>query len=213
MRKIHVLLIVAALAAPVFAQTRLPEYKIAAGNWVLTADRLYQNNAAERLSKVSVRVPQKGKMVYEFNVRYEKGAEDGQGGFGVHLFADSATDVRSWGAGKSYLLWLNYDEKPVSKEIPKGFSAQIYKSVSNSKMELVQSIDLNAYAYLITPQVLASTIPVKLWVDGDTGEVRVYDPTKSDYYYFVKLGKDFSKSGDWIALRTNGMKLSVGLPR
>jgi hypothetical protein len=211
MKKYLVLMIIVAMATTVFAQPKLPEYQPAAGKWMLTADRLYQNDAAERLAKINIRIPQVGKMVYPFNARYEGGAEDGHGGFGIHLFADTAHPGRSWGSGKSYLLWINYDLKPVSKDIPKGFSAQVYRSDSHSKMTLVQSVDLNRFAYLLTPAVLANPIPIKIWVDSATGEVRFYDPTQANYYYRLDLGKDFPKIGQWVAVRTNGMKVSFGL--
>jgi hypothetical protein len=210
MKKFLVLLFVAALAAPVFAQ-QLPEYRLAVGDWLLTADRLYQNSAAEPLAKVNIRIPQRNKMVYEFNARYEGGAEDGHGGFGIHVFADSVHPGKSWGNGKSYLLWLNYDLNPKSASIPKGFSAQVYKSVSHREMTLVESVDLNAFSYLITPEVLRNPIPIKIWIDGDTGEVRFYDPTNPEYYFLIMIGKDFPKTGEWIALRTNGMKMSFGM--
>ena len=213
MKKYLVLMIIVAMATSVFAQPQLPEYQPAAGKWMLTADRLYQNDAAEKLAKINIRVPQVGKMVYEFNARYEGGAEDGHGGFGVHLFADTAHPRRSWGSGSSYLLWVNYDLNPIDKAIPKGFSAQLYRSLSHSKMELVPSVDLNKYAYLVTPAVLANPIPIKLWVDSVKGEVRFYDPTNPSYYFYLDLGKDFPKVGQWIAVRTNGMKVSFGLPR
>jgi hypothetical protein len=212
MKKYLVLMIIVAMATTVFAQPRLPEYQPAAGKWMLTADRLYQNDATEKLAKINIKVPQVGKMVYEFNARYEGGAEDGHGGFGIHLFADTAHPGRSWGSGSSYLLWVNYDMNPVSKDIPKGFSAQLYRSVSHSKMELVQSVDLNQYARLVTPAVLANPIPVKLWVDSAKGEIRFYDPTNPNYYFYLTV-KDFPKVGQWIAVRTNGMKVSFGLPR
>ena len=211
MKKALVLSLLVAIGLPAFAQMKLPEYQAAVGNWALSGNRLYQNSAAEPLAKVNIRIPQKDRMVYEFNARYEQGAEDGHGGFGIHLFADSVHPGESWGNGKSYLLWLNYDANPKSKDIPKGFSAQIYRSVSNREMQLVKSVDLNAYSYLVTPAVLKNAIPIKLWVDSATGDIRFYDPTDSNRYFYANLGKDFPKSGNWIALRTNGMKMSFGL--
>jgi hypothetical protein len=154
-------------------------------------------------------------MVYEFNARYESGAEDGHGGFGVHLFVDSAYNAASWGAGKSYLLWLNYDENPLRNSgIPAGLSAQVYRSLSNSSMTLVDSVNLNDFTYLLTDYNLSQPVPVKLWVDGSTGEVRVYDPTDPDlsyYFYFYVDPRDVPLRGDWVVLRTNGMKLSFAL--
>jgi hypothetical protein len=202
------------MAVSLFAQVQLPSYRFASGNWGFIGTRLYQNDANARLAKVNLQVPQSGPMIYEFNARYEDGAEDGQGGFGLHIFADDVYNAASWGSGKSYLLWLNYDEKPTAKGVPRGFSAQVYKSYNNSRMEIVQSFDLNQYSYLLTRENLSQPVPARIWVNGNTGEVRVYDPTDPDllnYFYFYLDGKDVPLKGNWVALRTNGIKLSFGM--
>ena len=155
-------------------------------------------------------------MIYEFNVRYEDGIQDGHGGFGIHVFANDVLNRGdAWGSGTSYLLWLNYDEKPITKGIPRGFSAQIYRSYSNSRMELVESYDLNQYAYLLTyDNCAANPVPAKIWIDGNSGEVRVYDPTDPallNYFYFYLPRGSVPLRGNWVSLRTNGLKLSFGM--
>jgi len=197
------------LGVSLFAQVQLPEYHFASGSWVLSGDRLFQNDANARLAKVNIRAPQSGPMIYEFNVRYEKGIEDGHGGFGIHIFVDNVVNRASWGSGASYLLWLNYDDRPITRGIPAGFSAQVYRSVSNSYMELLESFDLNEFAYLLTYENAAYPVPVKIWADGNTGEVRVYDPTDPDYYWYFYIGRNIR--GNWISLRTNGLSLSFGM--
>lgn len=210
MKKALVLLVLVGLLVPVFAaEGSLPEYQFAQGEWALIGDRLYQMDSDDPLAKVNIQIPQKGSMVYEFNVRYEGGAEDLHGGFGLHVFADSAHPRKSWGSGKSYLLWLNYDSNPVSDDIPAGFSAQVYKSVSHTRMDLVKSIDLNRYAYLLTPSNLDLKVPAKIVVNGDTGMVKVYSPMDPNYYFYFYLD-DKAMEGDWIALRSNGLSLSFG---
>ncbi|MDR0561457.1 MAG: hypothetical protein LBG73_02065 [Spirochaetaceae bacterium] len=198
-------------AAGLFAQ-QLPEHRFVSGNWNVQGGRVYQNDAKARLAKVNIKAPQSGSMLYDFNARYEEGAEDGQGGFGIHIFADSAFNGPSWGCGKSYLLWLNYDEKPLNNSgIQPGLTGQVYRSLSNTKMELMYSVDLNQYADLLTPDNLSEPVPFKIWVNGDTGEVRVYDPTDpyfSTYYYFTVDKKDLPLKGDWVTIRTNGIKMS-----
>jgi hypothetical protein len=199
---------------PAFAQTEVPEHSFASGSWRFTGSRLYQNDANARLAKVNFKVPQSGIMLYEFNVKYEGGGEDGQGGVGIHIFVDTAVNNATWGAGKSWLLWLNYDKKPLSKDIPAGLSAQIYRSVSNSQMELVHSIPLTRYERLLTKENTASPITFRIIANGNTGEVRVYDPTdpnKRRYYNFFIDKKDLPLKGSYVALRTNGIKLSFAL--
>lgn len=202
------------IVMPAFAQTKAPEHSFASGSWRFTGPRLYQNDANARLAKVNFKVPQSGIMLYEFNVKYEGGGEDGHGGFGIHIFMDTAVNNATWGAGKSWLLWLNYDKRPLSKDIPAGLSAQVYRSVSNSQMELVHSIPLARYESLLTKENAASPIPFRIIANGDTGEVRVYDPTdpnKRRYYNFFIDKKDLPLKGSYVALRTNGIKLSFAL--
>ncbi|MDR2049564.1 MAG: hypothetical protein LBP69_08940 [Treponema sp.] len=206
MKKGFFLTLLAVAAVSLFAQTRLPEYHFASGSWSFSGERLYQNDARARLAKINFRLPQSGLMLYEFDARYESGAEDGHGGVGLHIFADSALNRASWGAGRSYLLWLNYDERPINRDIPSGLSAQVYRSYTNSRMDLVQSFDLNRYTGLLTRENLAYPVHFKIFADGNTGEVQIYDPTVEDTYYVLNL--DLPSRGDWIALRTNGLKAS-----
>ena len=219
MKRIVLFLAIMCAAVCLFAQVQLPEHQFASGQWSFVGSRLFQNDAKAGLAKMNLRAPQSGAMIYEFNVRYVDGLQDGHGGFGLHVFVDNAYNGRSWGAGKSYLLWLNYDEKPVTRGFIPGFSAQIYKSLTNSYMELVQSFDLNWVFDVFSPAdilyyAMYETVPVKIWINGDTGEVRVYDPSTPalDYYFYFFIDKkDLPLRGNWVALRTNGVKLSFGL--
>jgi hypothetical protein len=206
MKKSFFLMLLAVLAVSLFAQAQLPEYHFASGSWLFSGERLYQNDARARLAKINIRIPQSDLMLYEFDARYESGAEDGHGGLGLHIFADSALNRASWGAGRSYLLWLNYDERPANRDIPSGLSAQVYRSYTNSRMDLVQSFDLNYYAELLTQENLAYPVHFKIFVNSNTGEIQVYDPTVEDVYYVLNL--DLPSRGDWIALRTNGLTAS-----
>jgi hypothetical protein len=210
MKRIALVLALLAVGTLVFAQVNLPEHRFVSGRWNISGSRLYQNDASAGLAKVNIRAPQTGAMVYEFDARYEGGAEDGHGGFGLHIFVDNAYNEVSWGAGSSYLLWLNYDEKPSNRSIPAGLSAQIYRSRTNSQMDLVESFDLNGYAGLLTYESLSAPVPFKIIADGNTGEVQVYDPTVTDgtYYVFYLDRRYLPLRGNWVVLRTNGMKLS-----
>jgi hypothetical protein len=211
MKRLVLLLAVVAVSTTAFAQAALPRYTVAAGTWSLIGDRLYQNDEKAGLAKVNIPVPQEGAMLYEFNARYEAGAEDGHGGFGIHVFADRVANTASWGSGRSYLLWLNYDENPLNSKIPTGLSAQVYRSISNSYMELVDSVDLNEYAENVTDADLDYPVPFKILVDGSSGEVRVYDPSDpdlEDYFYFYISPKEVPLKGNWVSLRTNGVNLS-----
>jgi hypothetical protein len=211
MKRLIIIVLVLGVGASLFAQAQLSEYRFASGDWRFVGDRLYQNDAAAPLAKVNIRAPQSGPMIYEFNVRYEDGPRKTHAGFGIHIFVDEAYHGASWGSGVSYLLWLNYDENPVTPGFPKGLTAQVYRSFSNTRMDLIESVDLNEFAYLVD-QNLTSKVPVKIWANGDTGEVRVYDPTDPalEYYFYFYLPTKVLK-GNWVALRTNAVKLSFGM--
>jgi len=210
MKRILLAVIVLSLISmvPLFSLSAA-DLSFAEGNWAVIGDRLYQSNIKAGMARVDIPAPQAGMMVYEFNVRYQNGAEDLHAGFGIHLFVDKPAKGKAWGNGKSYLLWLNYDEN--AKEIVKGFSAQIYKSLTNSKMELIADIDLNEYAYLLTEDVMNMVIPVKMVVNGFNGDVKIYDPTDSSYVYKFNLGTTKPLTGKYISLRTNSMGISFGM--
>ena len=211
MKKLMLTLVLITSGLVVYAQIKLPEHYPISGKWSEKDGRLYQNDEKARLAKVNIPVVQNSPaMIYEFDARYEGGAEDGHGGFGLHLFVDAAHGGESWGAGHSYLLWLNYDENPRNKNIQPGLSAQIYRSYSNSWMELVESFDLNRYAEFLTDEYLSRPVSFKIIVDARTGEIRIYNPVDNNLsYYVLKMDKSVLPiKGDWVVLRTNGMRMS-----
>lgn len=193
-----------------FADSHLPYHQFAEGDWTLKGDRLYQNDKDAGLAKVNIKIPQDGTMKYSFNVRYEGGMADLHGGFGIHVFADSVYPKKSWGCDNSYLFWLNYDANPLSKSIPRGLSAQVYKSSSHSRMNLVESIDLNKYASIIENAGPDTLLPITIIINGKTGVVRISNPMNPDSFITFTLDIDKALQGNWIALRTNGMAASFG---
>lgn len=210
MRRLVVIVILLSIVSivPLFSLSAA-DLDFAYGKWAVTGNRLYQNDLNSGMARVDIQAPQAGMMVYEFNVRYEDGGtDDMHAGFGLHIFVDKPASGKAWGNGKSYLLWLNYDEN--AKNITKGLSAQIYKSSSNSKMELIADIDLNDYAYLLTEDLLEMIIPVKMVINGFNGDVKIYDPTDSRFVYKFNLGNTTPLTGQFISLRTNSLGISFG---
>jgi hypothetical protein len=219
MKRFVLFLLVLGVGVSLFAQMPLQmehHFATGSGGWRFIGDRLHQTevDSNARLAKVNIRVPQSGAMLYEFNVRYEDVANKSHWGFGIHIFANDVIHRASWGSGRSYLIWLNYDLNPVTPGIPRGLSAQVYRSVSNTRMDLVESFDLNEFAYLLTAENLSYEVPVALVVNGNTGEVRLYDPTDPYYewyFYFFLPRESLPLRGDWVSLRSNGLRLSFGL--
>ena len=182
------------------------------GDWEMRGGRLYQNDTQTSSSRAHYAVEQDGKMLYEFNVRYEGGGiEDMHGGFGIHIFVDKPSKGFAWGSGDSYLLWLNYDADPAGSDIPAGLSAQIYKSKTNATMNLLQSVSLKDYEYLLTNANMDEKLPIKLLVDGATGDAWIYSPLDPAYRWKFNLGNSRPLSGKYVSLRTNSLGVSFGI--
>jgi len=177
------------------------------GDWKITSSQLTQRNLNAGMAKANINAVQNGTMVYEFKAKYIDGLSDGKGGFGIHVFVDKPAPGKAWGEGDSYLLWINYDESPASATTPKGLSAQIYKSETNSRMNLVQSVSLKAVEPMLK-QYLGYTLPIKIVIDGKSGMAKVYDPFKADYYYKFPLSSDTPLTGNYVSLRTNSLAVA-----
>jgi hypothetical protein len=183
-----------------------PDHSGAYGDWHSMRGRLYQSDEDQRLAKINFRVPQSGTMEYRFDVRYEGGGyEDRMGGFGLQVFADKAFAGRSWGNGKSYLLWLNYDENTTYGR--PGFQAQVYKSRSHVDMRLLEDYQAQLPVKYLDIDYIDVAVPARIQVNGDTGLVKVWDPTRSGVYYRFYLDEAPGR-GNYLALRTNSLAVS-----
>jgi len=190
----------------------LGPWKAAYGEWRLQADgRLYQLGTKPGMAQASMALPQSGVMQYEFDVKYVDGFQDGYGAFGVHIGIDNPAPRKSWGNGRSFLLWLTFDPRAYGGS---GVYAQVYQSRNHSQMELMHP----AKAYMIPPELLAGIdlsrlpdyrLPVKIRVDYSTGEVKVWDPTVANYYYRFSLGGPIT-GGRYVAVRTSSLAASFG---
>src|SRR6056297_3795758 len=176
------------------------------GGWKLRSNRLYQQDTQEHLAKINFPAPQRGLMEYNFDVRYEAGGlSDRMGGFGIQLFVDDAHKGKSWGNGESYLLWLNYDEDPTYGKA--GFRGQVYRSYSHSRMELIEGYDVALNPRVLTQENMSLKVPVKIQVDGDTGLVKIWDPSRPGTYVRFYLD-DSPGRGSYMSLRTNSLAAS-----
>lgn len=176
------------------------------GGWRTQNGRLYQQDTREHLAKVNFKADQEGLMEYTFDVRYEGGGfSDRMGGFGLQVFVDETHRGKSWGNGSSYLLWLNYDEDPTYGGA--GFRGQVYQSFGHSRMELVEGYDMKLNPSVLTAANMDLVIPLKIQVDGETGLVKMWDPTREGMYIRFFLNQAPGK-GDYISLRTNSLAVS-----
>jgi len=210
-RAIWVLLLLAAPLLMWADGVNIPGTFAAYGDWQMIEGRLAQLDTKAGMAMFHAPLPQSGVMQYEFDVQYLDGFQDMYGGFGVHLFVDDPHPRKSWGDGKSWLFWITYDPKAYGGW---GIYGQAYYSESNVKMDLVHAGDAyplpGDYARQLNWGVLQNfRLPVKIVIDADSGMVKVYDPTRENYYYKFSLGGPLG-AGAWASLRTNSLAASFG---
>ncbi len=187
------------------------------GDWAVVNGRLVQRDVNEKMAMITIPVKQSGKMLYEFDFKYLKGAEDDYAGFGIHICVNNPSRKRSWGNGQSVLGWITWDPKHYGSP---GLFIQVYKSYSSvdmglfpglfpSKNPLVSGDMYPVKEEYLNPEYLDYTIPVKLMVDTSTGKGRFYDPTDPDrYYYSFDLGQPIGP-GNYFTFRTNSVSVSI----
>jgi hypothetical protein len=170
------------------------------------------------LARADRPLPQSGIYQIEFTAKYVDGGYADMkafangpyhGGFGIHIGVDKPAKGMAWGNGKSYLLWINYDDSVSASSEHYGLKAQIYESKTNSRMNLLPGNSIEIVprdVVLANLDYLNYALPVKMRVDTTTGEVRVYDPTVDNYYYYFYLEPKMLK-GSYVSLRTNRLSM------
>lgn len=211
MKRSLVLIAVIVLAAGMVYADGFGFFGTPEGQWNLVGGRLFQKDDGAPRAKAWMAIPQNGSMVYEFTMRYEGGGEDGHGGVGIHILGDPAPKGKSWGFSDSWMLWLNYDVNPTAAGVPRGLSAQLYKSESNKDMEIVKSISLTSYEPAFA-DAIAMDIPVKLTFLANRGRLIIADPTGASAGWYLDLPGSRGADGRYVAVRTNGAAVSFTSP-
>lgn len=216
------------------------------GDWSIQSGRLVQGDTNTGLARIDRMASQSGVYELEFTIRYVDGGYKSEedlangeyhAGFGIHVgVEDPALGEMSWGAGESYLLWLNLDTREETRRNhPEhyGFRAQVYESESNSRMSLARSslVSQNADLRRVTVddyvsidlmaalrnfgvdlsmndlmRFLNMDVPINIRVNTRTGEIGVLDPTAPIRFWFPV--DPGILQGDYFALRTNGLAAS-----
>ena len=196
-----------------FSSSSVPAGVIAAsGDWKVMNGKLYQMDAKERMAQLAVPAPQSGTVQYEFDLEYVGGGEDDYAGFGIHILVDNPAKKRSWGNGSSALLWVTWDPKVYGAP---GLFAQAYASMNSGNMQLYPPRDIIKQggnmpfpAEYVKTKYLAATIPIKIILDIDAGEMKVYDPLDMRYYY--RFAAEMPKTrGGYFGLRTNSLSVRI----
>ena len=189
------------------------------GSWMVSGGELVQTSLTAGMAMINRPVEQAGVYQVEFTASYidggfknERALMEGKlhGGFGIHVGVDTPPAGKAWGNSKSYLLWVNMDTE-VSETSPHyGFRAQVYKSDSHSRMNLVRELNTE----IVYPDEIEEAlyyldyyIPFRIVVNTENGEVRIYDPVDEDYYYYFNLDPGMLK-GSYVSLRTNSLSMA-----
>ena len=238
MRKVALIFAALLLLVPVVVSAQvivaddfmsLGEWVPGYGEWGIRGGMLIQRDTTTGLARADRRVPQTGEIEISFQVRYEAGGFEDQlalstgqlhGGFGIHVGVENPPLRRvAWGAGTSFLLWLNLDtrlETMVDKPEHYGFRGQVYHSTSNSKMDVTPlNVDIQHELALagITlglddiEQFLGVLVPMKIRVNYDTGRIMVNDPTAPTLWFYFDVDPAVLR-GNYMSLRTNSLAVS-----
>lgn len=200
------------------------------GEWGIRGGMLVQRDTDTGLARIDRMVPQSGEIEISFKVRYEAGGFESQsalaamqlhGGFGIHVGVENPPLGRvAWGAGNSYLLWLNLDTRAETARDAReylGFRAQVYESVTNSEMTLGSAYNVDILAALnaagidvelldLAP-IAAAPVQMKIRVNVATGKIMVMDPTNPTLWFAFDVDRRVLR-GDYISLRTNNLAVS-----
>ena len=200
------------------------------GEWGIRGGMLVQRDTDTGLARIDRMVPQSGEIEISFKIRYEAGGFESQAalraqqvhaGFGIHVGVENPPLGRvAWGAGNSYLLWLNLDSRVDTKmDAPEhfGFRAQVYESTKNSEMALASAYNVDIIAALSAAGItlyledlsrfLASPAQIKIRVNVDTGRIMVMDPTNPTLWFYFDVDRSVLR-GNYVSLRTNGLAVS-----
>jgi hypothetical protein len=205
------------------------------GEWGIRGGMLVQRDTDTGLARIDRVLPQSGEIEISFMVRYQAGGFEDEAalargylhaGFGIQVGVESRPPRIAWGAGDSYLLWLNLDTRPETlTEKPEhfGFRGQVYRSTSNSVMDLTDDtrygVELNAdiiaalnaaginLAITDLADYVTILVPIKIRIDYDTGVVMVMDPTNPSLWLSFDVDPAVL-AGRYISLRTNSLAVS-----
>lgn len=193
-------------------------WRAASGRWKADG-KLVQSDLAAGSAQIYRSAPQSGVYELEFTAQYKDGgykdlrdAVTGKyhAGFGLHIGIDKPAPSVSWGNGNSYLLWFNLDTRVPKNSEHYGLRAQVYKSVSHSRMNLMKDYNVEILpedVVMANLDYLSYDLPVRMVINTNDGEIRVYDPTVDNYYYYFTLDPKILR-GNYVAFRTNRVSIA-----
>jgi hypothetical protein len=212
MKRLIVLLCLLFLIVPAFLFSQsIDGWTAAYGDWKMQRGRLVQSSTKAGMAQAYMRLPQSGIMQFEFDVKYVDGGQDKFGAFGFHIGIRSPAKGKSWGNDQSYLLWLTFDPEAYGGS---GVYGQAYRSETHSIMYMIHrptvyELPMSRLKDINLDRMAMYALPVKARVNFNTGEVKVWDPVISNYYYRFSLGGPV-RGGNYIAVRTNSLAASFG---
>jgi hypothetical protein len=212
MKRLVVLLCLLFLVFPAFLFSQnIDGWTAAYGDWKMVGDRLVQSSTKAGMAQAYMMLPQSGIMEYQFDVKYLDGGEDMFAAFGFHIGIGNPAKGKSWGNDHSFLFWLTFDPEAYGGS---GVYGQAYYSESNSVMGMIHDprayeIPMSRLEDINLEKMGMYALPIRVRVNYNTGDVKVWDPVISNYYYRFNLGGPI-RGGDYISVRTNSLAASFG---
>ncbi|MBN1698674.1 MAG: hypothetical protein JW881_14255 [Spirochaetales bacterium] len=223
MKLFHFLILIFAATFPCLAEDYLirdgfaimGEWKRINGSWTIKNGVLVQEDTADTMTHSARMVKQEGIMEYEFDCFYRGGLSDRYGGFGIHICIDSPTSGRSWGMGRSFLLWMTFDPKAYGRD--DCFFLQVYRSTSPVHMDFLHNKKGDEYPLdpdILSPEDFTATgrdndhLRFRIRIDCTNGKGRFYHPRKPEYYYPFDLDTVI-QPGMYISFRTNSLSIGI----
>jgi hypothetical protein len=186
-------------------------WQASSGAWEISLDnKLRQQDASENMAMITRPLEQQGLLMYQFDITIDGGLEDSYGGVGIHIAVTDPTNVRSWGNGRSYLLWLTYDRDAYGEE---SFFGQLYASSDLLTMNMLHQgtrypIQFEGFAKGNPSSLVGKKMTVSVEINTETGEGAFYDPFQPHFVYRFSFGGPIA-SGTHFSFRTNSLIVSI----
>jgi hypothetical protein len=205
-------LLLTAQSAPITDDfSTICEWRASSGRWeISSAGELCQRDARENAAMITRPLAQAGTVTYRFDLTIDNGFDDDYGGFGFHIAVGDPTPVRSWGNGRSLLLWFTYDKAAYGAA---SFFGQLYESTGIITMSMLHAgarypLEFGDFSQGNPGALVGKKMKIVVTVNTATGEGTLLDPFGEDVIYRFSFGRRIPPGG-FFTFRTNSLAVSI----